>query len=120
MANPAPLDPTVEQLYQAAEDVEMQVCIGIVPYVTCVAPLAQDPGTKLTVHTFSQDAYPIRDKGFLYVVIDTNVLIDYRGILEQFCEDVERIGYPIMIIVPSVVLSELDGYVLIPPSPVFR
>ena len=48
------------------------------------------------------------------MVIDTNVLIDYCGIIEQFCEDVERVKYPIMIIVPGAALSELDGYVAFP------
>ncbi|RPD67227.1 hypothetical protein L226DRAFT_529605 [Lentinus tigrinus ALCF2SS1-7] len=75
----APYDNTVEQLYNAARDVEMQ------------------------------DAFPIAQQSFLYVVLDTNVLIDYCGIIEQFCEDVERVKYPIMIIIPSAVLSELDG-----------
>ncbi|TFK91475.1 hypothetical protein K466DRAFT_515247 [Polyporus arcularius HHB13444] len=75
----APYDNTVELLYNAAKDVEMQ------------------------------DAFPVAHQSFLYVVLDTNVLIDYCGIIEQFCEDVERVKYPIMIIVPSVVLSELDG-----------
>ncbi|KAI0327116.1 hypothetical protein GY45DRAFT_1165597 [Cubamyces sp. BRFM 1775] len=55
-----------------------------------------------------QDAYPT-DKQYLYIVIDTNVLIDYCGIIEQFCADVEKAHYPIMIIIPSVVLGELDG-----------
>ncbi|KAI0650750.1 PIN domain-containing protein [Trametes meyenii] len=73
-----PYDSTVEQLYHAANEVEMQ------------------------------DAFPTNQK-HLYVIIDTNVLIDYCGIVEQFCADVEKVGYPIMIIIPSVVLGELDG-----------
>ncbi|PIL37090.1 hypothetical protein GSI_00782 [Ganoderma sinense ZZ0214-1] len=71
-------DSTVEQLYNVANDVEMQ------------------------------DAFPTNQL-FLYVVIDTNVLIDYCGIIEQFCQDAERAQYPIMIIIPGVVLGELDG-----------
>lgn len=58
----------------------------------------------------SQDAFPTTQK-YLHVVIDTNVLIDYCGIVEQFCADVEKAGYPILIIIPSVVLGELDGCV---------
>ncbi|KAI0375574.1 hypothetical protein BV20DRAFT_3131 [Pilatotrama ljubarskyi] len=73
-----PYDSTLEQLYHAANDVEMQ------------------------------DAFHT-DVRRLYVVIDTNVLIDYCGIVEQFCADVEKSPYPIVIIIPSVVLSELDG-----------
>ncbi|KAI9063313.1 hypothetical protein FKP32DRAFT_1592756 [Trametes sanguinea] len=72
-------DSTVEQLYHAARDVEMQ------------------------------DAAVSEDRRYLYVVVDTNVLIDYCGVIEQFCADVEKAEYPIMVIIPSVVLSELDG-----------
>ncbi|KAI0832355.1 PIN domain-containing protein [Trametes gibbosa] len=73
-----PHDSTVEQLYQAANDVEMQ------------------------------DAFPTTQQ-HLHVVVDTNVLIDYCGIVEQFCADVEGAGYPVLVVIPSVVLSELDG-----------
>ncbi|EJF61181.1 PIN domain-containing protein [Dichomitus squalens] len=73
-----PYDSTVEQLYHAANDVEMQ------------------------------DAFPT-NKIYFYIVIDTNVLIDYCGIIEQFCFDVEKAGHPIMVVIPSVVLGELDG-----------
>ncbi|KAH9853542.1 PIN domain-containing protein [Lenzites betulinus] len=75
---PPPYDSTVEQLYHAANDVEMQ------------------------------DAFPTTQQ-HLHVVIDTNVLIDYCGIVEQFCADVEGAGYPVLVVIPSVVLSELDG-----------
>ena len=43
------------------------------------------------------------------MVIDTNVLIDYCGIIEQFCADAEKANHPIIVIIPSVVLGELDG-----------
>lgn len=45
----------------------------------------------------------------LYVVIDTNILIDNLPMVERFCGDVETMSLPIMIIIPIVVLSELDG-----------
>ena len=62
-----------------------------------------------------QDAFPTHQE-FCYVIVDTNVLIDYQKVLEQFCLDVERSPYPIKIIVPSGVLGELDGYVPIAPG----
>ena len=46
---------------------------------------------------------------FYYLIIDTNVLIDYKTIIELFCHDVEQAKLPIKLIIPSVVLGELDG-----------
>ncbi|KAH9943493.1 PIN domain-containing protein [Epithele typhae] len=75
----APADNTVQQLYDAAHDIEMQ------------------------------DAFPVNDQSPVYVILDTNVLIDYQTVIEQFCADLEKTRYPIKIIIPSVVLGELDG-----------
>ena len=55
-----------------------------------------------------QDAPPTPQQ-FLYLIIDTNVLIDYKTIIEQFCNGVERAGLPVKVVIPSVVLGELDG-----------
>lgn len=48
----------------------------------------------------------------LYLVLDTNVLIDYLDVMKRFNEDIERLSLPITIIIPNVLLSELDGCVL--------
>ena len=56
-----------------------------------------------------QDAFP-KHEMFYYLIIDTNVLIDYKTIIELFCHDVEQAKLPIKLIIPSVVLGELDGY----------
>ncbi|KZT74322.1 hypothetical protein DAEQUDRAFT_720487 [Daedalea quercina L-15889] len=45
----------------------------------------------------------------LYLVLDTNVLIDYLDVIKRFNEDIERLCLPITIIIPNVLLSELDG-----------
>ncbi|GJE84169.1 hypothetical protein PsYK624_002450 [Phanerochaete sordida] len=47
----------------------------------------------------------------LYLVLDTNVLIDNLNVVRAFSEDLDRITLPwsMKIIVPYVVLSELDG-----------
>ena len=47
----------------------------------------------------------------LYLVLDTNVLIDNAKAIRCFSEDVDNAGlpWPMKIIVPSVTLSELDG-----------
>lgn len=99
----SPYDSTVEQLYNAANDVEMQVrqC-----FTASTGANAYDSAFAQPY----QDAFPTNQR-FLYIVIDTNVLIDYCGVIERFCDDTEKAQYPIMIIIPSVVLGELDGYV---------
>ena len=53
----------------------------------------------------SQDAFIPE----LYLVLDTNVLIDYLDVIKRFNEDIERLSLPITIIIPNVLLSELDG-----------
>ncbi|KIP12905.1 hypothetical protein PHLGIDRAFT_61049, partial [Phlebiopsis gigantea 11061_1 CR5-6] len=47
----------------------------------------------------------------LYLILDTNVLIDNLKVIRAFSEDVEKanLPWPLKIIVPSVTLSELDG-----------
>ncbi|EKM59192.1 uncharacterized protein PHACADRAFT_157472 [Phanerochaete carnosa HHB-10118-sp] len=47
----------------------------------------------------------------LYLVLDTNVLIDNLNVIRSFSEDLDHIALPwsMKIIVPYVVLSELDG-----------
>lgn len=42
------------------------------------------------------------------LVIDTNVLISYLDVLQQFADDVDRAGEPISIVIPGVVVQELD------------
>lgn len=44
-------------------------------------------------------------------MLDTNVLIHNLNLIRAFCEDLDTIPLPwsMKIIVPSVVLSELDG-----------
>lgn len=56
-----------------------------------------------------QDAYL---DAALYVVLDTNVLIDHLSVIQSFVRDVETLALPVKIIIPNVLLSELDGYVL--------
>ena len=45
----------------------------------------------------------------MYLIWDTNALIDHHKTLQTFSEDVERLGIELKNIIPSVVLSELDG-----------
>ncbi|PCH41108.1 hypothetical protein WOLCODRAFT_70725 [Wolfiporia cocos MD-104 SS10] len=45
----------------------------------------------------------------MYLVLDTNVVIDHLDVLKWFSKDVEALGLRIKIVVPHVLLSELDG-----------
>ncbi|KAF9008967.1 PIN domain-containing protein [Cyathus striatus] len=42
------------------------------------------------------------------VVIDTNILLHHLDVLKQFVEDIERRSFPLSIIIPGVVIYELD------------
>lgn len=48
-----------------------------------------------------------------FLVVDTNILLHRFEVLTQFVEDIERNGFPVIVIIPSVVVSELDGCVLL-------
>ncbi|TFK75805.1 hypothetical protein BDN72DRAFT_809450 [Pluteus cervinus] len=45
----------------------------------------------------------------LFLVLDTNILLHYFEPITQFVEDVERLSVPILIIIPGIVVHELDG-----------
>ncbi|OCH92928.1 hypothetical protein OBBRIDRAFT_725934 [Obba rivulosa] len=53
-----------------------------------------------------QDAFPTQNN---YVIIDTNVLIDHLDVIQQFSDDIESLSLPVLILIPNVVISELDG-----------
>ena len=42
------------------------------------------------------------------IVVDTNVLLDYLMVIQKLVADIERTKWPSVIIIPSVVISELD------------
>lgn len=42
------------------------------------------------------------------VVVDTNVLLDYLVVIQRFVADLEKTKWPSVVIIPSVVISELD------------
>lgn len=46
-----------------------------------------------------------------YMVVDTNIFINYLDILQVFVEDCERTNAPVVVVVPGIVISELDGWV---------
>lgn len=41
-------------------------------------------------------------------MVDTNVLLDYLMVIQKFVADVERTKWPSVVVIPSVVISELD------------
>ncbi|EMD40784.1 hypothetical protein CERSUDRAFT_80438 [Gelatoporia subvermispora B] len=53
-----------------------------------------------------QDAFPTQSN---YLIIDTNVLIDQLDVIKKFSKDLEELAAQVLILIPSVVVSELDG-----------
>jgi rRNA-processing protein FCF1 len=45
------------------------------------------------------------------LVPDTNILLHHFDVLSQFIEDIEALSLPVIVIIPGVVIYELDGYV---------
>jgi rRNA-processing protein FCF1 len=45
----------------------------------------------------------------IYIVVDTNILLHQFDVMVQFVSDIERQGLPVAIVVPGVVIYELDG-----------
>jgi rRNA-processing protein FCF1 len=43
-----------------------------------------------------------------FVVIDTNLLLHHLKVLQQFVEDIENLSLPTIIVVPGIVIHELD------------
>ncbi|KIY67945.1 hypothetical protein CYLTODRAFT_396174 [Cylindrobasidium torrendii FP15055 ss-10] len=85
----APSDITLERFNKIAdEDVEMQVC-GMFLLQLYQPPLVEQA---------------------TFLVVDTNILIHHLDTLVQFVVDVEKYDAPVVVIVPGVVINELDGH----------
>lgn len=48
------------------------------------------------------------------VIVDTNVLLDYLMVIQKFVADTEQAEWPSVVVIPSVVISELDWCVDVP------
>ncbi|SRR5258705_9049810 len=88
------LHATLQQIdYLANEDVEMKVSLSKMVYdelFSCACFQA-----------------PLSDYAN-FVVIDTNILLHNLEVLQQFVEDIEKLSVPTIIIVPGIVIHELD------------
>ncbi|KAJ6539459.1 PIN domain-containing protein [Mycena capillaripes] len=49
------------------------------------------------------------DDSTICLVVDTNILLQHLGLLQQFVRDVEREALSMLVIIPGAVLNELDG-----------
>jgi hypothetical protein len=45
------------------------------------------------------------------LVLDTNILLHHLETIEQFIADVESLSLPVMVVIPGIVICELDGFV---------
>jgi hypothetical protein len=43
------------------------------------------------------------------LVLDTNILLHYFEVIQQFIADIEALSLSVMIIIPGAVIQELDG-----------
>jgi rRNA-processing protein FCF1 len=47
------------------------------------------------------------------LIVDTNILLHHFETLQQFIADVEALSLPVKIVVPGIVICELDGFVIL-------
>lgn len=45
------------------------------------------------------------------IVVDTNILLEFLDVLQTFVSEIEQQGLPVLLIIPGVVIYELDRYV---------
>ena len=45
-----------------------------------------------------------------FIVLDTNIVLHYLEVIDHFITDIETLSLPVMVIIPGVVINELDGY----------
>ena len=48
-------------------------------------------------------------EGSAYLVVDTNILLQYFDVFRRFVEDAEMYKLPVIVVIPGVVIYELDG-----------
>lgn len=48
-------------------------------------------------------------EGLTCIVVDTNILLHYLDVVQRFAEDAEHHSFPALIVVPGVVIYELDA-----------
>jgi hypothetical protein len=80
------------------EDVEMSVGSFHVNRSECVVIMnagQEAPVTALTI----------------YLVLDTNILLHHFDVVVQFVSDIERLKLPVTVIIPGVVIYELDRFI---------
>jgi putative heme iron utilization protein len=87
------LHATIQQIdHLANEDVEMQVNEFKVGYDSLIHTRVQAPLSNYAN----------------FVVIDTNILLHHLEVLQQIVEDIESLSIPTIIVVPGIVIHELD------------
>lgn len=43
-------------------------------------------------------------------MLDTNIVLHHLEAIDHFVTDIENTGLPVMVIIPGIVINELDGY----------
>ncbi|KAL1675530.1 PIN domain-containing protein, partial [Schizophyllum commune] len=52
---------------------------------------------------------PVSEQDDLYLILDTNILLHFFDVLVRFVEDVEKHGVSLVVVVPGIVVRELDS-----------
>ena len=47
----------------------------------------------------------------MFIILDTNIILHYLEVIDDFIADIQDLSLPMMIIIPGAVINELDGYV---------
>ena len=59
-----------------------------------------------------QDTLSVSEE-LIFIILDTNIILHYLEVIDDFIADIQTLSLPMMIIIPGVVINELDGYVIL-------
>ena len=57
-----------------------------------------------------QDTLSVSEE-LIFIILDTNIILHYLEVIDDFIADIQTLSLPMMIIIPGAVINELDGYV---------
>lgn len=59
-----------------------------------------------------QDTLSVSEE-LIFIILDTNIILHYLEVIDDFIADIQTLSLPMMIIIPGAVINELDGYVIL-------
>ncbi|KAF6762320.1 PIN domain-containing protein [Ephemerocybe angulata] len=64
--------------------------------------------TEINIIANDVDMQPPPSEWGRYIIMDTNILLGHYEALRTFVEDIEKLSAPILVVVPGIVVQELD------------